>query len=468
MWQHLIKKGVNSLVYVKTSIRQHAFAVGIVFLSLGIFLLAFMAKQTAFAWIAAGYGVSFAGYWLINGYPLVRRQLWVGLWLSVILRLLLVIPFPRLSDDIYRFVWDARLILAGHHPFEQLPSEYQRQGFPVAGADENLYNQLNSPDYHTIYPPVAQIIFLAGTGLFPYDIASAAAVMKGIVLIADILCIIILINLLKRLNLPASRVHLYALNPLVIVEGVGNLHFEPVMICFLLLSLMFLLKKQWIGSAVAWAMAVATKLLPLLFLPFLLRRIPFIRWIPFWGSLVLVMSLLFIPLAEAVFINHMGESLQLYFRRFEFNASFFYIFKSMGYWWRGKNEVALIGPTLALVTLLSVLWLTWKETSPRLQQLPTMSLFAISIYLLNTTTVHPWYLMMPVALGVLTLYYYPFVWSAAVTISYAHYSYQPWRENYWLIALSYMLILLAMLRDWYVFKAVRHAVATDTTNPDNK
>jgi hypothetical protein len=160
----------------------------------------------------------------------------------------------------------------------------------------------------------------------------------------------------------------------------------------------------------------------------------------------------------------MGESLQLYFRRFEFNASFFYIFKTIGYWWRGKNEVALIGPSLALVTLLSILWLTYKEKTPQLAQLPAISLFAISIYLFNTTTVHPWYLIMPAALGVLTPYNYPFVWSAAVTLSYAHYSYQPWRENYWLIALSYMMVLLAILCDWYNCKvATEKSFLTDTT-----
>lgn len=459
MWQYLIQRGIRWFALVKgDSIRKSAFGPGMVFLLLGICILAFRVEQTAFAWIAGGYGLAFTGYWLINRRPFVQQQFVAGLGLSVLLRLLLVIPFPQLSDDIYRFVWDARLILAGHHPFEQLPSEHQRQGFPVAGADEYLYNQLNSPDYHTIYPPVAQALFLAGVSLFPDNIAAAATVMKSIILIADILCIVLLIHLLKQLNLPSSRAHLYALNPLVMVEGVGNLHFEPVMVCFLLLSFMLLLRKNWIGSAVAWAMAIATKLLPLIFLPLLVRRLPMAKWAPFWGGLSLTLCLLFIPLAEAVFISHMGESLQLYFRRFEFNASFFYVFKAVGYGWRGKNEVALIGPTLALITLISILWLTWKETAPKLRELPTMCLLAISIYLLNTTTVHPWYLIMPVALGVLTTYSYPFIWSAAVTLSYAHYSYQPWRENYWLIALSYVLILLAMLHDRYKHKAaIAHA-----------
>jgi alpha-1,6-mannosyltransferase len=465
MWQQLTKRVINWLDPVNTSDTwKPAFGIGMVSLVLGISLLAFRVEQAAFTWIAGGYGLAFAGYWLLNRCPLVQRQFIVALGLSIVLRLLLVIPFPRLSDDIYRFVWDARLMLAGYHPFEQLPSDYKQQGFPVAGADEALYNQLNSPDYHTIYPPIAQVIFLAGVGLFPDNIAAAATVMKSIILLADVLCIVLLIQLLRGLDLPPSRVHLYALNPLVMAEGVGNLHFEPMMVCFLLASFVLLLKERWVSSAIAWAMAIATKLLPLIFLPLLLRRIPLTKWIPFWGSLALILCLLFIPLAEAVFIRHMGESLQLYFRRFEFNASFFYIFKTIGYWWRGKNEVALIGPSLALVTLLSILWLTYKEKTPQLAQLPAISLFAISIYLFNTTTVHPWYLIMPAALGVLTPYNYPFVWSAAVTLSYAHYSYQPWRENYWLIALSYMLVLLAILRDWYNCKvATEKSLLTDTT-----
>lgn len=443
-----------SITVITRSAQLIPFGIGVLLLLLGILLLAFRVEQSTFFWIASGYGISFIGYWLICNRIPVRRQLIAGLWLSIVLRLLLVIPFPRLSDDIYRFVWDAKLILAGHHPFGQLPSEYRQQGFPVAGVDESLYNQLNSPDYHTIYPPVAQALFLSGVSLFPDQITAAAAVMKGIILIADLFCITLLIHLLGRLNLPPSRVLLYALNPLVITEGVGNLHFEPVMVCFLLLSFLLLFKQQWIGSGIAWAMAIATKLLPLLFLPLLLRRLPFKRWLPFWGSLSLILVLLFIPLANTLFISNMGESLQLYFRRFEFNASFFYLLKTLGYWWRGKNEVALIGPALALVTLLSVLWLTWKEKTPTMAQLPVVSLWSISIYLLNTTTVHPWYLIMPVALGTLTTYSYPLVWSAAVTLSYVHYSYQPWKENYWLIGLSYLLIITAMVRDWYKQKSM--------------
>ncbi|MEO0876545.1 MAG: hypothetical protein AAFY48_18235 [Bacteroidota bacterium] len=91
---------------------------------------------------------------------------------------------------------------------------------------------------------------------------------------------LLLIRLLRYWSLPEERVLWYALNPLIIVEVVGNLHFEGAMIFFLLLGLWALLRwkgsdnKWWLAiSAVAMAMAVSSKLLPLLFFPFLIRRL---------------------------------------------------------------------------------------------------------------------------------------------------------------------------------------------------
>jgi uncharacterized membrane protein len=64
-------------------------------------------------------------------------------------------------------------------------------------------------------------------------------------------------------------VFIYALNPLVIIELTGNLHFEAVMIFFTLLSVWLLVTNKWILASLALTLAISAKLLPIIFLPLL-------------------------------------------------------------------------------------------------------------------------------------------------------------------------------------------------------
>ena len=57
---------------------------------------------------------------------------------------------------------DGRLIVQGQNPFDQLPAFYLEAGHEVKGLSTTLFEQLNSPEYFTIYPPVAQASFAVG------------------------------------------------------------------------------------------------------------------------------------------------------------------------------------------------------------------------------------------------------------------------------------------------------------------
>ncbi len=92
--------------------------------------------------------------------------------------------------------------------------------------------------------------------------------LRTVVLLVELGSMILIWKLLKAWNLHSRNLMLYALNPLVIVEFAGNLHGEVFMVFFLLLSLWLLaIKRNWL-SAGAFGLSAATKLLPLMFLPF--------------------------------------------------------------------------------------------------------------------------------------------------------------------------------------------------------
>ena len=181
-------------------------------------------------------------------------------WLIVIaVRLVFLFSIPNLSDDFYRFIWDGSLTASGQNPFKLLPSELPQN---------HIYQHLNSKYYYSVYPPLLQVIFALGAFLGENNILVNVIVLRLIIIAAELVSIYLITKLLKYFNRPANQVLLYALNPLVITELSGNLHFEAVMLCFLLLSVWFLLnntksKYYLILSAFFLACSVLIKLLPL-------------------------------------------------------------------------------------------------------------------------------------------------------------------------------------------------------------
>ena len=67
---------------------------------------------------------------------------------------------PYLSSDIYRYIWDGRVIAAGINPYRYVPSDPHL----AALRDPEIFPEINRGNYaRTIYPPVAQAIFFLVT-----------------------------------------------------------------------------------------------------------------------------------------------------------------------------------------------------------------------------------------------------------------------------------------------------------------
>ncbi|MFN7116936.1 MAG: hypothetical protein ACK4TA_09075 [Saprospiraceae bacterium] len=374
------------------------------------------------------------------------RNFWC--WLGILLRVILLFNIPNLSDDLYRFIWDGRLIINGLNPFDHLPHYYIEHHILPESLTPALYEQLNSKSYYTIYPPIAQAVFALACWLFPYNMLGSMIVMKLILLSGEIGSILLIIKILDKLNLPKQQVILYALNPLLIFEIVGNLHFEGLMIFFLLLSFWLIITNRILFAALAMAGAIASKLVPLLLLPFLLTKFNIKKSLIYFTTLGITLILLFIPLLNTFFFNHFGESLNLYFRQFEFNASFYYIVRWLGYQIEGYNLVKRIGPALALLVFILIITFAIIRRHKDWQSLPESWLFAVSIYLLFATTVHPWYITLPLTFSIFTKWRYPVIWSGATWLSYSHYWGGHFQENYLLILTEYVIVMLFFIWEY--------------------
>lgn len=450
-----------------------------ILLVIGTLFLGFGVDRTDFWQVLLGFSTAFLGYAFLvrnktplpqQGQPLYKSELVQLIGLGILLRLALLFAFPLLSDDIYRFIWDGQLIRAGLNPFAQLPGYYLAEEHAVAGLTPTLFAQLNSPDYYTIYPPVAQGVFTVAAYLSPHSWQGASIVMKLFLLMAELGSLALLWQLLPAWQQSRHKLLFYWLNPLIMVEIMGNLHFEGMMVCFLLLALAAFIRSRWVLAAGAFALSVASKLLPLMFLPFLVFRLWWRKKpSPFWVFSIafgIITILLFIPLFSAGFTTGFGSSIDLYFRKFEFNASIYYLLRAYGYATIGWNQIAIYGPLLgkiavglifglALVQSL-LLYSNKHSTSPeseptppskllagrRWKNLPSWMLAAFTTYLLFATTVHPWYLSIPIVLCCFGNWRYPLIWSFFIVLTYTSYTTNPYTEYLALVGLEYGVVLI--------------------------
>ena len=374
---------------------------------------------------------------------------------AILFRLVFLFAIPNLSQDFYRFIWDGRMIWEGFNPYSSLPETFiEQRSFPVNQAVD-LYKgmgELNGSHFSN-YPPVNQLNFLLSAIVSNSSILGAVIVLRLQIILADIGILYFGKKILKKLNLSIHHIFLYALNPFIIIELTGNLHFEAVMLFFLVWSLYLLLQGKWIWAAVLLGISVSVKLIPLLFLPLFLQWFTFKKspsnifsWMGFgklclFGLLVVLTNiLLFLPFLSSELIGNYANSVGLWFRNFEFNASLYYIAREIGYVFRGWNEIAIIGKILPVLAVVFLLILTFFRKNKTPQQLVTALLFGLTFYYFTTTTMHPWYLASLVLLSVFTKYRFPLVWSVAIILSYQAYANDPWKENLWFVALEYLIV----------------------------
>lgn len=386
-----------------------------------------------------------------------RGEFNLNFWLiaAFVFRISFLFSVPSLSDDIYRFIWDGRLLNAGISPYAFLPSDLL-SATGKNGLSPTLFALLNSQAYHSIYPPFAQFVFWFSTWTFPDSIVGSTAVIRLLVIAAEIGSVWMMMRLLKEWQLPPQRVMWYSLNPLVILELTGNLHFEAFVVFFLLLTIFMLLRSKWLTAGIGMAMAVAAKLIPLMLLPLFLLRLGWRRSFIFYSVTSIVVLLIFIPFYSSLGADGFLDSLQLYFKKFEFNASVYYLVREYGFWDKGYNIIETTGWKLGVYAFGGIMmislwpwaykrtggWAFRKFSFPEsLRDVPELGLGVFFIYLLFATTVHPWYIVVPIALSVFTYLRFPILWSFLIFLTYAGYSKTGFNEILWITAAEYILVI---------------------------
>ena len=376
--------------------------------------------------------------------------------IAFLFRAVFILAIPNLSQDFYRFIWDGRMILEGFNPYLYTPQSFLlHQEFPVAQA-ELLYEGMGSLNgsHFTNYPPLNQLCFFIASLFTGNSIIGSVVVLRLIIIAADFGVLIYGKKLLNKLGLNIMNIFWYILNPFVIIELTGNLHFEGVMMFFLVLSLYLFHVNKWVRSAMFFACSVSMKLIPLIFLPLYIKafkkhsendRIDFVK--PHWfylitGSITLI---LFLPFYSAQFIHNYTKTVGLWFQKFEFNASVYYVFREIGFLFRGFNEIAIIGKILPVMVILFIIFMAVFRTNSTTRKLITNMLLVMSVYYFTSTTVHPWYISTLLILSVFTRFRFPLIWSFVIVLSYLAYANEGYTENLYLVALEYLIVFSVFL-----------------------
>jgi alpha-1,6-mannosyltransferase len=222
------------------------------------------------------YGILF--WLLISGIPfllavwlVLRRGTFPGntLWIIFIAAglfrvFLLPLDPPRLSTDIYRYIWDGRVQGSGVSPYLFLPVDPRLAGL----RDNAIYPHINRKEYaHTIYPPVAQMFFWAVT-----RVTQSVVGFKTIFIVIDLVTIGLIAATLRAVGQPAERVIVYAWHPLPIFEFSGSGHIDALMICFIAVALWARVRGKFGLVGFALAGATLVKLIPIVLLPAFYKR----------------------------------------------------------------------------------------------------------------------------------------------------------------------------------------------------
>ncbi len=188
----------------------------------------------------------YPGFRLLSAAGDARKNLTFSLGLG--LRIAAVFAFPLLSDDIYRFLWDGGLWWSGLHPFAATPEALaaSSEGAAFAKTHGDWLANMNSAGYFTVYPPLSQLVFAIG-GLAP-NAFWGSVLVKAVLLGGELGVWWLLSRLTARLENPREIVNWYWLNPLVIVEVMGNAHFEGLALAGVLAAL-YALRRAGLGWA---------------------------------------------------------------------------------------------------------------------------------------------------------------------------------------------------------------------------
>jgi alpha-1,6-mannosyltransferase len=208
--------------------------------------------------------------WVVLNRPVNRWTFVIILACAAGCRLVCLFSPPFLSSDIFRYVWDGWVQAAGINPYRYIPADPHLAFL----RDLDIYPHINRRNYaHTMYPPLAQMLFLLIT-----RIGTSVLWMKAGMVAMEALTIWALVKLLAAVGLRREQVLIYAWHPLLLWEVASSGHVDGAALPLIALALLFYVRHKPTATGIALAAATLVKLYPIALFPALHRRSNWRDW----------------------------------------------------------------------------------------------------------------------------------------------------------------------------------------------
>jgi alpha-1,6-mannosyltransferase len=399
----------------------------------------------ATAVMTAAYGLVL---WRVWGEPRAERHLlYAAFALAVGFRLPPALAPVGSDNDMVRYLWDGRVQRLGYNPYGLKPSD-------PALAHTHTAESSVMPSRHdrTPYPPAAQLFFR-----LVVTISDSTLAMKLALVVCDLLTMIVLWRWLIVMGRSEWLTLAYAWNPLVVLEVSHSGHIDALGALWIVTAAFWLTRRRTLLASIAFVLAIASKLLPIVLAPLFIGRIRVRDAVI--GVLFLI--LLYLPFASsgAFPLGAVPNVVD----RVRFNSPVFSAIAAVTMP-RGAAAFALI------VGLAAATWARWRldETDPAAWAWP------MALALVSAPVIYSWYL----------LYLTPFLFTTATlpltawTIS-ALSVYEVWERSRqggrWIVPTGVVIfelgtLLIASVAVWLHLRGSRagghaHTSAGGTSSP---
>ncbi|MED5329742.1 MAG: hypothetical protein VX916_00435 [Planctomycetota bacterium] len=298
----------------------------------------------------------------------------VLLWAVALRAVVLVGTSPTLSDDIFRYVWEGRVVAVGENPYLSPPTD---PGLEALASSAPEWEAINHPDLPAIYPPLSQAFFSLIASLRPDVLAFRIGAVA-----ADLVLIFLLALLLKRRGGDPRLLVLYAWHPLAVLETASSGHIEPLAMIPMAVGLLLLFSPAVTSPGTSafgfFGLAAATKWAGALPALFAVRQVRSLR-----GRLCACSALFFFFLVPWIFF--LGEGVLPVGSLGVFLGNWINFAPLHGF------IAQVVGGHPARVVCL-VIWMAWiTHLWRREKDLIQASALAFLGLLLCSPVIHPWY-----------------------------------------------------------------------------